>query len=112
MYHRITGFLFSTGIAIIFLFLSADAFATSQWAKKFNVSCNTCHTVFPRLNSFGEEFLANGYQLESTYKKNWEDQYSINAGGVFLDDLQNLFGVRINFTPFQLETNSFQKDAT
>jgi hypothetical protein len=96
---------------IVFLLMCGNANATAQWAKKFSLSCNTCHTVFPRLNTFGEEFLANGYQLESTYKKNWEDQYSINAGGVFLDDLQNLFGVRINLTPFMLETNSFQKDS-
>ena len=108
---KVIGMLFSV-ILIAFFLMPTSANATSQWAKKFNLSCNTCHTVFPRLNSFGEEFLRNGYQLESTYKKNWEDQYSINAGGVFLDDLQNLFGVRINFTPFQLETNSFQKDAT
>jgi len=96
---------------IVFLLMCGNVNATAQWAKKFSLSCNTCHTVFPRLNTFGEEFLANGYQLESTYKKNWEDQYSINAGGVFLDDLQNLFGVRINLTPFMLETNSFQKDS-
>lgn len=111
MYLRFTRLFVSAVIAITFLFLSAEAFATSQWAKKFNLSCNTCHTVFPRLNSFGEEFLANGYQLESTYKRDWEDQYSINAGGVFLDELQNLFGIRINLTPFMLETNSFQKDS-
>ena len=104
-------------IGVMFMFialsltLTSSTYATSQWAKKFNLACNTCHTVFPRLNSFGEDFLANGYQLENTYKKNWEDQYSINAGGVFLNDLQNVFGIRINLTPFQMETNSFQKDS-
>ena len=69
----------------------------SSWAKKFNFSCNTCHTVFPRLNAFGEAFLANGYQLESTYKKNWEDQYSINAGDVFLDELVKLTFILLDF---------------
>jgi len=111
IYRRIIEMIFPLFLISFFLFPN-EALATSQWAKKFNLSCQTCHTVFPRLNSYGEQFLRNGYQLESTYKSNPDDQYSINADGVFLNNLSNLFGVRINFTPFLLETNSFQKDAT
>ena len=55
-------------ILAIVLF-SENVNATSQWARKFGMSCSSCHTIFPRLNSFGEEFLKNGYQLVSTYKK-------------------------------------------
>ncbi len=94
-----------------FVLFSEDANATSQWARKFGMSCSSCHTIFPRLNSFGEEFLKNGYQLMSTYKKNWEDAYPVDAGGVLLDDVTNLFGVRLNMTPIMLETNSLQKDS-
>jgi len=97
-------------ILAIVLF-SENVNATSQWARKFGMSCSSCHTIFPRLNSFGEEFLKNGYQLVSTYKKNWEDAYPVDAGGVLLDDVTNLFGVRLNMTPFMLETNSLQKDS-
>lgn len=85
--------------------------ATSQWAKKTGIPCSTCHTVFPRLTSFGEEFLKNGYQLETTYTKNWEEAFPIDAGGVKLDNVDNIFGFRLNLTPFKLETNSFQKDS-
>jgi len=104
------------GKIILVLFFTAiffieNANATSQWARKFNMSCSSCHSVFPRLNSFGEEFLKNGYQIMSTYKKNWVDAYPVDAGGVLLDDVTNLLGVRLNMTPIMLETNSLQKDS-
>lgn len=84
--------------------------ATSQWARKTGLSCSSCHTVFPRLNSFGEEYLKNGYQLMSTYKKDYKEAYPIDAGGVLLDEVSNLFGFRLNMTPLELDTKSFQKD--
>jgi len=97
-------------ILIIMLMVPTSASATSQWARKTGMSCNACHTVFPRLNSFGEKFLRNGYLLMPAHKKKTEAEYA--DGGVFLDKVGNLFGMRLNMTPIQLETNSFQKDAT
>lgn len=88
-----------------------DANATSQWSRKYGISCTACHSIFPRLNSFGDEFLKNGYQMEATYKKNWEEAYPIDAGGVKLDEVNNLFGFRLSITPFKLETYALQKDA-
>lgn len=85
--------------------------ATSQWARKTGLSCNTCHTVFPRLTSFGEEYLKNGYQLMTTYKKDYKEAYPIDAGGVLLDEVSDIFGFRLNMTPIELDTKSFQKDA-
>lgn len=65
------------GLFILALIVASftDANATAQWSRKYGISCTACHTVFPRLNSFGEEFLKNGYQMEATYKKNWEEAY-------------------------------------
>lgn len=87
-----------------------EANATAQWSRKYGISCTACHSIFPRLNSFGDEFLKNGYQMESTYKKNWEEAYPIDAGGVKLDEVSNLFGFRLSITPFKLETYALQKD--
>lgn len=98
-------------IVIMIVVLSTDTNATSQWAKKFGMSCSSCHSVFPRLNAFGEQFLKNGYQLMNTYNTNYEDAYPINSGGVLLDEVTNLFGFRLNITPFMLETNSLLKDS-
>ena len=91
--------------------LSNTLFATSQWARKTGLSCNSCHTVFPRLNSFGEEYLKNGYQLMNTYKKDYKEAYPVDAGGVLLDEVSNIFGFRLNMTPIELDTKSFLKDA-
>lgn len=98
-------------IVIMIVLFSNDTNATSQWARKFGMSCSSCHTVFPRLNAFGEQFLKNGYQMMNTYNTNFEDAYPINSGGVLLDEVSNLFGFRLNMTPFMLETNTLQKDS-
>ena len=98
-------------LLIVTLVLSSNINATSQWARKTGLACNTCHTVFPRLNSFGEEYLKNGYQLMTTYKKDYKEAYPIEAGGVLLDEVSNIFGFRLNMTPIELDTKSFQKDA-
>ena len=46
----------------LIVFAATDAFAVSQWSRKYGVNCMTCHSTFPRLNAYGEEFLRNGYQ--------------------------------------------------
>ncbi len=33
------------------------------FARKYNMSCNVCHSPFPKLKPFGEEFAANGFQI-------------------------------------------------
>lgn len=57
--------LLPAGLGLI-LFLSlhpSSAFANPGFARKYNVSCVMCHAGFPKLNSFGELFAANGYQF-------------------------------------------------
>lgn len=97
-------------LVVVSFVMPSNINATSQWAKKTGLSCNSCHTVFPRLNSFGEEYLKNGYQLMTTYKKDYKEAYPIEAGGVLLDEVSNIFGFRLNMTPIGLETKSFQED--
>ena len=36
--------------------------AIPVFARKYETSCITCHTVFPKLNSFGEAYRLNGFQ--------------------------------------------------
>ena len=42
-----------------------DAQAIPSFARKYQTSCQTCHTVYPVLNSFGEAFRRNGYRFPS-----------------------------------------------
>ncbi|MBV8356207.1 MAG: hypothetical protein JO101_12850, partial [Candidatus Eremiobacteraeota bacterium] len=38
------------------------ASATPAFAHRYGVTCQTCHTIVPRLNAFGEKFEAAGYR--------------------------------------------------
>ncbi|MBI1820311.1 MAG: hypothetical protein HY036_10535 [Nitrospirae bacterium] len=40
-----------------------DALAIPAFARKYDVSCVMCHTAFPKLNDFGNNFRDNGYQM-------------------------------------------------
>jgi hypothetical protein len=40
-----------------------SAQAMPGFARRYRLSCKTCHSPFPRLNNYGEEFVANGFQL-------------------------------------------------
>ena len=37
--------------------------AVPSFARRYQQSCTTCHTVFPALNEYGRRFLAIGYRL-------------------------------------------------
>lgn len=58
--------------ALLFLMLapllSSQANAAPMFARKYNISCNVCHSAFPALNAFGEEFAASNFRLP-----NWRD---------------------------------------
>ena len=41
------------------------ASAVPSFARKYQTSCLTCHTVYPVLNPFGEAFRRNGYRFPS-----------------------------------------------
>ncbi|WP_243303813.1 hypothetical protein [Geothrix oryzisoli] len=43
--------------------LVTPARAFPIFARKYQTSCVTCHTVFPKLNAFGEAFRLNGYRM-------------------------------------------------
>ncbi|HEX7478944.1 MAG TPA: hypothetical protein VF331_14155 [Polyangiales bacterium] len=47
------------------LAIPQKAAAIPSFARKYQTSCTTCHTVYPMLNSFGEAFRRNGYRFPS-----------------------------------------------
>ncbi len=51
--------------AIIFITIFAgDASAIPAFARKYNMTCKTCHAPFPKLKEYGEEFAGNGFVLK------------------------------------------------
>jgi hypothetical protein len=51
--------------SILYFSLTRDAGAVPSFARKYQTSCQTCHTVYPVLNPFGEAFRRNGYRFPS-----------------------------------------------
>ncbi|MGE5346425.1 MAG: hypothetical protein ACM3JH_10755 [Acidithiobacillales bacterium] len=53
------------GLLAAFLLLGSalPAEGVPVFARKYHTSCQTCHTIFPKLNPFGEAFRLNGYHL-------------------------------------------------
>ena len=59
-------------IALALFTVSSSAQAIPAFARKYGTSCQTCHTVYPRLTPFGEAFRRDGYRfpgVDSDYAK-------------------------------------------
>src|SRR5271165_6947914 len=54
----------AAGIAATFV-APREAHAVPSFARKYQTSCQTCHTVYPVLNPFGEAFRRDGYRFPS-----------------------------------------------
>jgi hypothetical protein len=52
------------GLTVYFA-ATPNAQAIPSFARKYQTSCQTCHTVYPVLNPFGEAFRRDGYRFPS-----------------------------------------------
>lgn len=50
-------------VILVTCFLAETVSAIPLFARKYKLSCTMCHTGFPLLNSFGQNFAGNGYQM-------------------------------------------------
>lgn len=67
-YHksRLAASLMAGLFGIVFVILSsAPAHAIPAFARKYGLPCSACHEAWPKLNSFGQNFKDNGYQLNN-----------------------------------------------
>jgi hypothetical protein len=55
--------LMTLAVGCLFFAGYRPAGAVPVFARKYQTSCQTCHTIFPKLNPFGEAFRLNGYRL-------------------------------------------------
>lgn len=53
-------------MAIILLItgFAAEIYAIPAFARKYSMTCKTCHAPFPKLKEYGEEFAGNGFVLK------------------------------------------------
>lgn len=50
-------------LAGVLLAMPVTGSAIPAFARRYGFPCGSCHDPFPRLNGFGERFMANGYAL-------------------------------------------------
>jgi len=51
------------------LFVIPDADAIPAFARRYNLSCNTCHAPIPKLKPYGDEFAGNGFIIPENEKE-------------------------------------------
>ncbi len=74
-----TLFVLSVALGVALLAPRASE-AIPAFARKYETSCQTCHTVFPKLNAFGTAFRLNGYRMpKETEEMVKEKQVSLGA---------------------------------
>ncbi len=86
-------FCLSATVGLLSTVFAPSAQAIPSFARKYNVNCTTCHTAPPVLNTYGQRFLENGYQLPGT-----EDGGIVGKrklGDLTLDDVTNYVGFRL-----------------
>lgn len=67
--------------------------AVPAFARKYDLSCTSCHTKPPRLNAFGEAFHMAGYQIPSV--KDGETKKKRKIGRIWSEsDVLNIFSFR------------------
>mgnify|MGYP006282441161 CR=1 FL=1 len=57
-------FLQVTGVIVLVLLISDPVSAIPAFARKYRMSCMTCHAPAPRLKAYGDSFAGNGFRLE------------------------------------------------
>ncbi len=58
--------------AMVLSLVATPAWAIPAFARKYGTSCQTCHTIVPKLTPFGEAFRRDGYRfpgVDSDYVK-------------------------------------------
>ena len=72
--NHIRWLLWGLVLLTVLALFPAPGQAIPVFARKYNLSCTTCHSAFPALNEFGEEFVKSNYRLP-----NWKDD-TISGG--------------------------------
>lgn len=86
-------FVFFFSLITIILLIPAKTEAMPVFARKYNMSCNTCHAAFPKLNEFGQQFADDNLRMP-----NWK-QGTVDTG----DDMLAL----PDSVPLALRTQAF-----
>lgn len=62
MHKNLVPFIFI--ITLASFLIPETSSAIPAFARKYKISCSTCHTVFPKLKEYGDEFAGNGFIIK------------------------------------------------
>jgi hypothetical protein len=95
--------------------------AIPAFARKYATSCQTCHTVFPKLNAFGTAFRLNGYRMpKETEDMVKEKQISLGApaykklwpNAIWPGAISSHVPLAVNVKMADVNTSSLNEDGT
>ncbi len=95
--------LFFGSLLTSFFVHTESAEAIPAFARKYNMSCTTCHAPIPRLKAYGDEFAGNGFVL----KDKDATRYFVETGDEHLSLIRDFpVAVRIDgFIKYDSETD-------
>ncbi len=100
-------FFLTTVIFLLLSMLMGDIlFAIPSFARKYNMTCKTCHTPFPKLKPYAEDFAADGFVL----KDKEAPRYFLDTGDDELSLLREL-PIAIKLEAYLTYNNSHQKQS-
>jgi hypothetical protein len=73
------------GTTFFLQFAATSLYAIPAFARKYSTTCKTCHTPFPKLKPYGDEFAANGFVIADKPTP----RYNIDTGDSFLSLLRD-----------------------
>ncbi len=56
-------YLISLALIVLIFSLYTELSAIPAFARKYSMSCQTCHSPFPKIKPYGDEFAGNGFVL-------------------------------------------------
>ncbi len=117
-------FLLAVRAALVAIMLAAGAstaFAVPAFARKYQTSCQTCHTIFPKLTAFGEAFRLRGYRMPGeTEEMVKEKPVSLGApaykrlwpAAVWPGDFPGTVPLAVNVKLADVNTSTLNEDGT
>jgi hypothetical protein len=83
-----------------------QAEAVPAFARKYNMSCTTCHAPIPRLKAYGDEFAGNGFVLADQDAP----RYFVPTGDDRLDLIRD-FPIGVRFDGYMRHSTATGKEA-
>jgi hypothetical protein len=96
--------LLTIGIAVLLQAAAVSLFGIPAFARKYSTTCKTCHTPFPKLKDYGDEFAANGFVIADKEAP----RSTIDTGDSFLSLLREI-PVALRLEGFLTYNNSHAK---